>query len=101
MSSIGEPIGAGELSGPEPLVRYSRDRDEDGTNAVVSAFCEPPLDGVPTEAETLYTWVDADAIDDLLDSARANLRLSAVIWEYPVVITSDEIEVYEPGTAVE
>jgi len=101
MSSQSETAASSGLPRPEPLVRYSRDGDEDGTNAVVSAFREDPIDGVPADADSLYAWVDPDAIDDVLDSAGTDVRLSAVIWDHPVVITSEEIAVYEPGAAIE
>ncbi|MFB6091003.1 MAG: HalOD1 output domain-containing protein [Halobellus sp.] len=97
MSRSEEAAIAGGPSGPEPLVRYARDREEDGANAVVSAFGEPPIDGVPSDAESLYAWVDPDALDDLIESAGSDVRLSAVIWGYPVVITGAEVEIYEPG----
>ncbi|MFB6252164.1 MAG: hypothetical protein ABEI27_10865 [Halobellus sp.] len=78
----------------DPVATYARTGNEDGANAIVAAFSEGPLNGISTEDSTLYEWIDPDAVDSLLESASSEVKLSTTIWDHPVVITRDAVEIY-------
>ncbi|RLM57486.1 hypothetical protein DVK02_06895 [Halobellus sp. Atlit-31R] len=84
------------VPGTEPVVTYARDTEDAGVEAVVSAFSAQPLDVDPADRGPIYEWIDLEAIDSLFDSARDDVRLSTIIWNHPVVLTTDRIEVYDP-----
>ncbi|SDX86505.1 hypothetical protein [Halobellus clavatus] len=94
MSSTPRTSTAPNPADSDPIATYVWTGEEDGANAVVAAFSEGPLDGIPTDNGTLYQWIDTDAIDSLLASAHDDVELSTVIWDHPVVITRDTVEVY-------
>jgi hypothetical protein len=83
-----------EFTDSAPVVTYSRDGDENGVDAIVSAFSTTPLDLDLAERDPLYEWIDLDALDALFESARDDVTLSTIIWNHPIVITADDIEVY-------
>ena len=90
-----------EIADSSPVVTYARDADEKGVDAFVSAFATEPLDVDITKRDPLYAWIDLDALDALFESAGGDVELSTVIWDHPVVITADEIEIYEAETTAE
>jgi len=90
-----------EIADSSPVVTYARDADEKGVDAIVSAFATEPLDVDITKRDPLYAWIDLDALDALFESAGGDVELSTVIWDHPVVITADEIEIYEAERTAE
>jgi len=90
-----------EIADSSPVIRYARDAEEKGVDAIVSAFATESLDVDITKRDSLYAWIDLDALDALFESAGGDVELSTVIWDHPVVITADEIEIYEAERTAE
>jgi len=79
----------------DPLVTYDRDPDERIVTAVTRALSQNPIEFTPDPADPLYEWIDVEAVETVLDSARGEVYVSTVIWDYDVVITSERITVFE------
>jgi len=100
MSTTKRGTTTAEFTDSAPVVTYARDGEENGVDAIVSAFAKTPLDVDLAERDPLYEWIDLDALDALFESTRDDVALSTIIWDHPVVITADDIEVYNAeGTA--
>ena len=101
MSTTKRGTTMAELTDSAPVVTYARDGDENFVDAIVSAFATTPLDVDLSGRDPLYEWIDLDALDALFESARDDVALSTIIWDHPVVITVDDIEVYEADETAE
>lgn len=78
----------------EPILTYSRSLEQEGEDAIVAAFSKESVSLNPAEMEPLYEWVDIEALDKLVESARGDARISTVIWGYRVTVTSGTVELY-------
>jgi len=76
----------------ERVVTYSISGGETGVEAVIAAFEALETD-VQARETTLYDHVATDAIDKLL-AAETAIRLEIVVWQHPVVLTRETVEVY-------
>lgn len=76
-------------------VQYSIGSDESVIDGLLEAFSNTEL--AVTETETLlYEWVNTDALEALYEDQHRHVRLSMVLWNYPVVLTPEEIRIFEP-----
>ncbi|WP_372911540.1 HalOD1 output domain-containing protein [Salinigranum sp.] len=71
--------------------------DEQPSKSILHAFAELDVDLFGTE-ELLADVVDPDALDELLRTADGRIRASMVLWDHPVVVTSDVVRVFDPAT---
>jgi hypothetical protein len=71
--------------------------DEAPSRAILHAFSELDV-GLPTTGKRLADVADPDAIDRLVRTAGENVRISMVLWEHPVVVTTEEVRVFGPST---
>lgn len=76
------------------VVSYSVESDEEMTEAVVGAFIEAGID-VFSESTTLMDWINPDVLENLEWNADQPLYLSTLIWDYRVVITAEEVRIYQ------
>ena len=76
----------------ERLVTYSISGGETAVEALIGAF-EALEPDVQARERTLYDHVATDAVDELL-AAETAIRLEIVIWQHPVVLTRETVEVY-------
>jgi len=89
-------VGAPALDESEldQLVSYPVGDDEAVSRAVVAAFRSLGVD--PSEKETrLANWVDTDVLEDVRWDSAWPVYLSGRVWGRRVVVTADEIRIYE------
>lgn len=81
------------------LVVYSVDREEETCEAVVEAFQAANID-VFEKPTTLNDWLNTEVFNELNWPSDSPLLLRTQIWERPVVITGEEIRIYDPSADV-
>ncbi|MEF8781818.1 MAG: HalOD1 output domain-containing protein [Haloarculaceae archaeon] len=77
-----------------PIVEYRR-TDEPVFDAVMTAFSQHVTDVVPDEEKPVYEWVDFEALEALVESAREGACVTTFIWGHRVVITPETVEIYD------
>lgn len=82
----------------ELLVAYTRDPGEEMSSAVVNAFLAGDVD-VNAKETQLESWIDTDALGDLDWSTARSTLLYIHIWEHPVVLTPEEVRIYDSTTS--
>lgn len=82
---------------PDPLLTYRLGPGETRLEALLDAFAADPVGVDPGDREPLHDWIDIEALDHLIESARDTIRVSAWIWGHRVAITCDTVEIYEPA----
>lgn len=86
-----------QRSGVDLLVVYSIGSDEKMPSAITEAFRSIDFD--PHEQETVIEdWIDGDAINRLCQTSERHLRVTTIIWNYPVIITPEEIQILDKQT---
>lgn len=77
-----------------PLITYQIENGETVVDAVCEAFGAVGLD-VYDQGTTIEDWTKRCQIDlSMLDSEHP-CRVSIIIWDHPVVVTPDAIQIYE------
>lgn len=76
---------------------YSIDAEEKANEAVVSAFLSADFD-VFDRSSRLADWDDADLLTDLDLSSENLLHVGMRCWDHLVIITPDEVRIYDPST---
>lgn len=74
-------------------VAYSREPDEEMSEAVVNAFLALDID-VFDKQTRLDDWIDTDIFRTLEWHAHRPLSLCVRIWDHRVTLTSEEIRIY-------
>ncbi len=95
MRTVERNSSSGDDPGGDPIVTYTRGPNERCVNSIVAAFGKDSVGVAPERREPLHQWADFDAVETLLQSARRDLRLSMVLWDHPVVITPQTVEIYD------
>jgi hypothetical protein len=82
------------LNGYEPTVVYSLENGESMTDAVLAAFERSDVDIDEFEI-TLYEQIDDNGLEGLFSRTDKNLRLTTRLWNRPVVITPEQVTIYD------
>lgn len=76
------------------LATYSIGSEESMPTAITEAFRSTGLN--PADQETVVEdWIDGDALDQLCRAPDRHLRISTIIWNHPVIITPEEIQIFD------
>lgn len=79
------------------LVTYSIGSEESIPVAITASFRAIGLN--PTDQETVVEeWIDGDALDQLYRASGRHLRVSTNVWNHPVIITPEEIQIFDNQT---
>ena len=76
------------------LVSHSFDQTTPVEFAIVTAFLKLG-ENVEESEETLFDFVDPDALNSLVSDSDAPTTISVQLWGYPVLIDSDRIRIFE------
>lgn len=88
----GMKLPALQRSDGDVLVTYSVGSEESIPIAITGAF--RAIGASPSDRETVVEdWIDGDAIERLCRASDRHLRVSTVIWDHPVIITPEEIQI--------
>jgi hypothetical protein len=77
-------------------VTYTIGNDESILIAIIEAFrAMDSMDSSLDDRETvLEDWIDTDALEQLCQTSDSHLRVSTIIWEHPVSITPETIQIF-------
>lgn len=81
------------LESYDPSVTYSVGSEESITDAVLAAFRNSDVDLCEREL-TLYEQIDDNGLDQLFARGGREIRLTARLWDRPVVVTPETVVVY-------
>lgn len=81
------------------LVRYSLEGDEEMTEAVVSAFLAADVD-VYERSTQLVDWINAEVFENLEWTSDRPLYLCTRIWDHRVVMTPEEVRIYQSSEVI-
>lgn len=79
---------------PPPLITYQIEDGETFFEAISEAFGAIGLD-VYGQETAIADWTQDGLIDLSVLDPDGPVRVSTVIWDHPVVVTPDEIRIYE------
>lgn len=80
------------------VVSYSISSDEEMSEAVIDAFLAANVD-VYERPSTLVDWINANVFEEIQWTSDRPLYLSTRIWNHQVVMTAEEVRIYDtpPG----
>jgi hypothetical protein len=76
------------------VVTYSKSSNERASEAVLSAFYAARID-IDDRDEVLFDQIENDGLDLLIEGSDQHLRVSTRLWDYTVVITPEDIIIYD------
>lgn len=79
------------------LVSYSLENGEEMSEAIIGAFLAANVD-VYDKATQLADWLNPEVLEDIQWSSARPVYLCTRIWDKQVVITAEEVRIYNAQT---